>query len=343
MITLWVLAMLAIFAVGLGHRSAVNLRLTRYQRDRLRAACLAKAAINRAIVELIQDGNNGNNYDTLSESWANNETIFKKIALSVNQDEYASVGYTVKDDYEQRQVFGLIDEEGKININECAKNDQRFQVLVKLFDFAGVEESESEKLKNLLVQWVKPPDGPNNSRPILKYAPLSAAQEFMLVLESYYPDRKDEARSAYNKMKDLITVYGDGQININTASAEVLKIISEAAAITQGLATTYADSLVNNRIIPFRNGNDGKMATADDGYFENAGNIENDLRDAGAALTAQEVLVLNGINGMLKVQSNHFKVPAQARAGRVVKNIEAVYARDKIDSANSKIVYWHEN
>ncbi|MBI5144843.1 MAG: hypothetical protein HZA27_01505, partial [Candidatus Omnitrophica bacterium] len=42
-ISLWILAILVVFAVSLAQRAAASLRLARYQRDGLKAYLLAKA------------------------------------------------------------------------------------------------------------------------------------------------------------------------------------------------------------------------------------------------------------------------------------------------------------
>ena len=56
MINLWILALLVIFAIGLGHRASINLRLLRYQRDALKASLFANAGINKAVMLLVSPG-----------------------------------------------------------------------------------------------------------------------------------------------------------------------------------------------------------------------------------------------------------------------------------------------
>jgi len=72
MIAMWVMAILVIFTLGLGHRASINLRLAKYQKDRLKAAYLAKAGISKAIAILQEDKNTPqtSGYDSLNEIWS---------------------------------------------------------------------------------------------------------------------------------------------------------------------------------------------------------------------------------------------------------------------------------
>ena len=56
-ISLWILAILALLSVSIAHRVSLGLRLSRYQKERLKAAYLAKAGINIAIAEIEKDKN----------------------------------------------------------------------------------------------------------------------------------------------------------------------------------------------------------------------------------------------------------------------------------------------
>jgi len=56
MISLWILAILVVFALGLGRRAMMNLRIAKYQKDKLKASCLARAGIKQAIVGIDVNG-----------------------------------------------------------------------------------------------------------------------------------------------------------------------------------------------------------------------------------------------------------------------------------------------
>ena len=113
-LSLWVLTILVIFALGLGNRCSIALKLSRHQRDRLRTSFLINAGINLAINEL---ETNPKEYDSLAENWANNKKIFSVISFEADKKEFCKVSYT---DSNTNEIFGILDEEGKININNAA-------------------------------------------------------------------------------------------------------------------------------------------------------------------------------------------------------------------------------
>ncbi len=95
-ISLWILAILAMLSVSIGRRVSMALRLSRYQKERLRSAYFAQAGINIAIGEIEKD------------KWADNQEKFAKISLDSNINEFATVS-------------SVIDEERKININTATQ------------------------------------------------------------------------------------------------------------------------------------------------------------------------------------------------------------------------------
>lgn len=54
-ISLWILAILAVLIVGIGHRVSLALRLSRYQKERIKSLYIAKAALNIAISVIEKD------------------------------------------------------------------------------------------------------------------------------------------------------------------------------------------------------------------------------------------------------------------------------------------------
>jgi len=89
--------LLSMFAVGLGRRAAINLKLARYQRDSLKARYLALAGVNLA-AEVIKGIPQDRVY--LTQTWStgldkDNKEIFKNIKPEENSNE-ASDGSTAQ-------------------------------------------------------------------------------------------------------------------------------------------------------------------------------------------------------------------------------------------------------
>src|SRR4030042_1667519 len=115
-IALWSLSLLVIFSVYMGfavrQRIALVERLSRS--DNLHY--VAYAGVNRSIIEL----NKGDvsDADSFKEAWSNNPSAFKDIWLGSAK---FSVSYEYRDYFSQapKTMYGIVDEESKININRA--------------------------------------------------------------------------------------------------------------------------------------------------------------------------------------------------------------------------------
>lgn len=214
MISLWILTILVVFALGLGQRAIMNMRMAKYQRDSLKASSLAGAGIKRAILEIKKDATPG--YDGFYENWctgkdASGNTIFENISISNDSDGKFSVHVT--------------DEESKININSASK-----ELLTELF--ASLKIQDADSLAELVRDWIDADTVTTTGQEdkIFKNAPLKANEELVLILDYFYDragtpaEARKNAQETFAKVKERISVYGDNP-NINTASEENLVIM----------------------------------------------------------------------------------------------------------------------
>lgn len=310
---IWILVILTVLTVTIGHRVALSLRLARYQQDRFKALILAKSGVNRAIFEIINDKTAG--YDSLGDNWANNEEVFKKIIPAENANEFAVVSHG--------DIFGVIDEERKININTATK-----ELLTALLE--DVEGYSAELIKYIRI-WRGDNDpllgAESQDYQAFKKAPFTNCRELVLVLEYFYQNSasqnyRDTAQEAYKKIKDLITVYAftpDLKININTVSKEALVAVCKAIATEE--QKNSAASLTD-KIIVFR---DEKK------YFTAIGDIQ--ILD----LTPEEGALLNNLQGNFIFKSEIFFIEALGNVGRIKSRVAAIYNRK-----DKKILYCNE-
>lgn len=219
------------------------------------------------------------NICTLNDAWYNNPSSFKEVPLD---DGFFSV-------ISEKGIFGFTDEESKININTAP---------VKVL----------AKLGNLNVNKAKMI---SDSRNIELFNNTSE-----LVSRGIVSSDKFEGE---NGLKNLVTIWGDGKININTASREVL---SALPGLNENSIST---------ILSFRNGADGISGTSDDGVFNSARELGN----------------LNGVNfkspqKTFTVKSDFFYVVSKGfihlNKPSVKKTIEAIVKRDR-----GKILIQHWN
>ena len=131
----------------------------------------------------------------------------------------------------------------------------------------------------------------------------------------------------FEQFKDLITVYGDGKININSAPEEIFSVL--------GLGPNLIAAIVN-----YRNdspGEDGQMDTEDDGAFISAGSILPELRKT-AMLSLEEEQQLLSAMGSLSVKSGYPTVNISTQVNfKPGNNYSAV-----VYPKEGKILSWQE-
>lgn len=308
-LSLWVLAILVIFALGIGSRCSIALKLSRHERDKLKASFLINAGINLAINEVEK---NFNGYDSLAENWADNKKIFSVISFADNKKEFSKVSYIGSD---ANEIFGILDEERSININNVTP-----LVIEEIFisKNTGIDAKEFSLIFN---EWINSKKETGEEKKIFKNESLKTKEELLLVLEYFCQDIQ-KAHEAYTKVQDVITVYGDGKININTAPKDVLYILAQAFAETE--EEKQATQGLVDKIIKSR---DERI------FFKDISGITAEL-----SFETAELSLWNKISAFLIVKSNYFRIETEAFTANANKKVAAVFNR-----ADRAIVYWHEN
>lgn len=287
-IFLWILVVLVILVVSISQRASTTLRFIRYQKNKQEALSLAKAGIKRAIVELKKDKNT-NTYDRADEL-----PVFKNTELLPGSGETFSVNVT--------------DEAGKIDLNTASQD-----LLTVLLKDSGIDNAE-EIARNILVWRGKIID--DTAYEGLGYPPKEKdfvnTQELILV--------KGMTPQDYQKVKDAVTVYTDGLININAAPERVLKIFAcGLAPDKEGIARSVAE-----KIIALKN-NSG-------GYFQEKNEI--DIPITGD----DELNIFNELINHLSVKSDNYFIEATGRTGKIESKVNVVYNRQE-----NKFLYWYED
>ncbi|MFA5039473.1 MAG: hypothetical protein WC732_07315 [Candidatus Omnitrophota bacterium] len=129
----------------------------------------------------------------------------------------------------------------------------------------------------------------------------------------------------YATLKDLVTVYGDGKVNINTATPQTLSILG------------CGEPLVR-KIAEFRAGEDALEGTEDDNVFNDVNVIPTLLQPYG--LTASEKIFLEGLifAQRLKTYSGNIRFEMAVKQGnKTLRTIRAV-----VDLASGQIKRWDE-
>ncbi len=295
-LVLWIVVVLGALASTLAWDVMINSKLTLAQRERQIAYNLARSGIALGMTHLANDllieeeENSGQPYDAFSDVWMQTpeDKDLEKGGIKLGKGTF---------------TYSIIDEESKININKATA-----QLLRAMVEFYGVDQNDSDKIANAIVDWrdsdsnVTGDDSSTGLSENEYYSELAGQklsknllssdliyqcpnEPFFTIEElldvngitdelfwgadaetrsSIAEDKRNRAahgksqkstkRRSLGKndtlpMCKVITVYGDGGININTASEEALTIVLYAANNLTDLssAKSIAQSIINYR------------------------------------------------------------------------------------------------
>ncbi|MFA5500042.1 MAG: hypothetical protein WC404_03065 [Candidatus Omnitrophota bacterium] len=310
--SLWIMTILAIFTTGIGFRVSIEARLNKNNMDRLKGIYLAKAGIIKSQELLARDNNS---YDSVRECGI----MVSPINTSGETDQLARIfteglgdgKFTVSYEEEGKTLYGMMDEERKININKASA-----EVLKNLLGSDNEEAAES------IVNWrssnIRLPKGASDDyyRSLTppyecKHADFSVIEELMLV--------KGVTPQLFESIKDCVTVYGDdGKININTATRRVML----SAGLDQGTVDI---------IMTIRNGPDRIAGTKDDGML--SGDIASQL---SVPMDSPTRTVLGNY---FTTASNYFRIEAKglASGSKIYSKVACIVKRGE-----KRLLYYRE-
>jgi type II secretory pathway component PulK len=318
-LSLWILALLTLMASSISFHATLQMKVVRHHMNQLQGRYLAQAGIFWTMNFLTKIDKE--TYQTLSQEWSSNPEAFRERKLG--HDSF-TISYTFLDSQLGSQIrFGIMDEERKININTAPKEillelpEATEEIVDAILDWRDKNTSaERRGVENEYYQDLKIPY-PS------KDGPIEQLEELLLV--------REVTPELLKKWLSLLTIYGDGRVNINTASGEIFQMI--------GL-----DEALSEKIIEFRQGPDDEIGTEDDGVFENEGEIARVLFES-EPLNANEVSqIINLVSkGVLGVKSKHFTVEAQgisSHSSNPGRSIVAVI--EHVEGDEFKIKNWLE-
>ncbi|MCX7661540.1 MAG: general secretion pathway protein GspK [Candidatus Omnitrophica bacterium] len=321
-LSLWMVALLSALSISLSYGIRQKAVLVRRLEEKRRASSLLEGAVIKAVSYLRKQIPQG--YLGLNDNLINNPFDFKDMDFG---DDFVSFAYNFFDDASGKILtfYGLTDEASKRNINRAEP-----LILKQFFMQLGLDEINADEIASSIVDWR---DSDN-----LLCSPNSAEDTYYHFLEPFYEAKDSDFeileelllvrgmnKELFTKAKDYLTIYGDGKVNINTASKIVL--------VALGLNPALVDKIVN-----FRAGDDGISGTADDNIFFNLNEIVFRLKSK-FDLTSLDILQLNSIiPKYLAVDSNFFRINCTVykKEGKQKLNLTAVVNR------KGRIFFWQE-
>jgi DNA uptake protein ComE-like DNA-binding protein len=149
--------------------------------------------------------------------------------------------------------------------------------------------------------------------------PIEVKEELLLI--------ENMTKEKFSKFKELITTHGNGKININTASGEVLSALGLDDNLIQAI-TRYRQEY---------QGADGVSGTEDDGAFTSTANISSDLKRF-TSLSLREEQDLISMMNMLEVKSRYLRFNVVPQ----VKSRDGVHYSIVIYPEGKKVLSWSE-
>jgi type II secretory pathway component PulK len=325
-LALWSLCLLTSFAIILN--SVVRQKLLVVERidERSRMHFIAEAGVKKAIAQ-IQAEDPGKTYMALKDDWSNNPGAFQNRDVGYGS---FNICYNYRNDQTGtvENLCGLVDEERKSNLNKAAM--PAIERLLRIV--LNLNEMEAQELAASIVDW-RDADSelsiPMGSAETSQYRdliyPYEAKNGDIEVLDELLLV-KGMKTDYLERLKDYATIYGDGRVNINTASREVLS--------TLGLSEENI-----NRIMTYRQGEDKVIGTEDDNVFAGPQEVAPKLSQSGTLSDSDVAQITNVADLYLSANSNNFTV----RSIATLNHKDRIFGITAIINRKGKILYWQES
>ncbi len=320
-LTLWTIFFLAALAVAVGSYVKLNVALASKADVGARAYFCALAGIEMARAEAVGDTNG---WDGAGDDWYDNPGLFRK--AECGRDHFSLFGRIARNGNVVTN-YGLTDEGSRININEADE-----PLLAAMWQIIGGADNETAtELAHSVLDWRDPDDDPLTQ---------GAESRYYAALDSPYKNRNDQfahlhelllvrgvTGGLFSRVRPYLTVYGDGKVNMNTASAPVLTCIALGSGSGEEVAFSLASKIV--------------AVTGSGGRFEehNFEAVRRILSESGD-ITADEKNALSRCFEKLAVSSEYLRgrsyglVSGKPKFNRIIEFV--------IKKADGRVVFWLE-
>lgn len=294
-VVLWILMIIALIVSTFAFEMLLESKMITLQRKRFKADQLALAGVELAKAMLLYK--------------EDDETKGPTGERLVHEDPYLNEAAKIADGVPVilNEAFGdgvvqlNIDfEKGRRNIKKMTHDDWK-----ELFDQAGIPNTDWDSLLDCLDDWQDEGDehrlnGAESDDPFYKKrgyecknAPVDTVDELLLI-KGWTPDilygtpPGEETDEPLTGIANQLTTWGDGKINPNSASREVLNSLK--------ISDADIDAIIEARLGP-----DGKEGTADDGITET--DIGSLGLDAGIFSVVPDYVTITSIGEVGGIQS----------------------------------------
>ncbi|MFH1856004.1 MAG: hypothetical protein ABH836_02090 [Candidatus Omnitrophota bacterium] len=309
-ISLWTLLFLSFFCATLAFVVYAKINTAKHLKERMLSYYLAKAGAEAAFQVLQKDETE---YDFFGDAWSDDESLFKEVSLGAGN-------FTVSYDYAGNTYYGLSDESSKLNLNTALQ-----KALVLFFSMSGCADSQAVQLAECVIDWRDVDNEPfprgaeddyynNLEIPYnCKDANFESIEEVLLV--------KGMNNEIFSGIKENVTVFGNGAVNVNTADRKVL--------IALGIKQSLADKIINYRLKP------GGVVVGDEGFFKNIDEISEKIN-----LSEDETEIIDSLKtaNIISVSTSVFRAGCAGKLNNSDITGEIVYILNR----TGKIYYWKQ-
>ncbi len=315
-VSLWVMIILSLLVAAFAFDMIVESGITSYYRKRVKAQYLARAGVEWAKLILVKSTKVKAEDIVPPEE----EDLYVK---AMNLSRGNAVRGMTKELGQGKIILDIVPEQSRRNVNTLADEDWE-----EILDQCNVPEELWPSLIDCFADWVDQSDehrlnGAESDDAFyqekgykVKNGPLDTVDELLLIkgftpaiVYGGPPIHKDD--EPMTGIASLLTTYGDGKVNVNTASREVL--------LTLGIADYTVDD-----IIRLRDGPDLAAGTKDDG-------IENLDEIPGLEASVKE-----------KLTTQERKYVRLVSIGEVQKVKSGIWCVLSVDEGGIKPLFWRE-
>ncbi len=230
-VAIWVIGLLSMLVGSFAFDMHLEARITSHYRKRVKADYLARGGVEKARMLLVRSA------EVRTESLSKADEAKSWFAPAKSLSQGAAVIGLQSALGEGTISLDIIPEPSRRNINKLQIDDWE-----RILEMAGVPEEDWPGLIDSFLDWVDPDDDAHvdgaetedyyalQDPPYrAKNGPLDTVEEAMLIRHFYpaillggLPPDAPEGTSPMSGVADVLTVYGDGQVNVNAATARIL-------------------------------------------------------------------------------------------------------------------------
>ena len=234
------------------------------------------------------DANGKEKKPLLSYDWSNNPSIFRNISLY----DGANSTFSIVAGGKSSDIYGVMDEESKININTISEDIFK-KIYASIQDLTG---GDAELLAKETIKYRE------------QKGRFDSVEELLLVPSA--------TAKVLEQLKSYLTVFGGGQVNLNTVSKSTLMVLG-------------IDGSLAERILEYRETHTKETREADESEerqeaFTGLGDLTQKVH-----VNAEEEEQLQNVSGLWGAASNTFRFYAMVQTpdGRVRGGFDCVINR----------------